>query len=284
MKNITIGMIAASLALAASLPGFADDGAKGLFFRQLDEPTAKMNTGIQYWIELHRGKSVERVNNKTSFKSGDEIQFHVTPNVDGYAYIVLRSGSRGEQEVLFPDKKRQEENKVEAGHEYILPSDGRLQFDKNPGVEKLTLVLSRTPIDSSAYLGDSTKPVEAQLVASADSNSGSKDLIPTQILVSYNDVKHVQLSKLEVAEPTPTATTSTSTSTSKTQTSNKLQTKKIALEHKHSVPVAKGHTKPVSHEPVSHVSHNAPGDPGVVTVVHKDPAGTLAVDVSLLHQ
>lgn len=264
MKSITTGLIAASLALAASLPGFAEDGAKGLFFRQLDQPTNKINTGLQYWIELHRGKTVERVNNKTAFRSGDEIQFHVKPNVDGYAYIVLRSGSRGEQEVLFPDKKAQEENRVEAGREYVLPSDGRLQFDKNPGVEKLTLILSRTQIDSTAYLGDSSKPIETQLVASAD--SGSKDLIPTQILVSYNDVKHVDLPK--PAEPTESIPA-------------KVQTQKVVLEHKHTAPVVKA--KPRS---VNHIAHNLTpgGDPGVVTVVYKDPTGTLALDVSLLHQ
>jgi hypothetical protein len=268
MKSITTGLIAASLALAASLPGLAEDGAKGLFFRQLDQPANKLNTGLQYWIELHRGKTVERVNNKTAFKSGDGIQFHVIPNVDGYAYIVLRNGNGGEQEVLFPDKKLQEDNKVTAGHEYVLPGDGQLEFDKNPGTEKLTLVLSRTPIDSSAYLGDSSKPVEAQLVASTF--SGSKDLIPTQILVSYNDVKHIEPPKPEVTD---------SAATQKTVT-QKVQTQKVVLEHKHAAPVVKVKPK------IAHVTHSVTpaGDPGVVTVVYKDPAGILAVDVSLLHQ
>jgi len=176
-SKVLAGLLAVVPCATICSASFAEEGAKGLYFDQLNQPKVSMNTGVQYWIELHRGSQVLRANNKTPFKSGDRIAFHVRPNIDGYAYIVLKSGSRGEQAVLFPDQKNQEENRVEAGREVVLPSDGMLAFDKNPGTEKLSVVLSRTPIDAQAYLGGPT-PNSAQLVASADI-PGSKDLVPT---------------------------------------------------------------------------------------------------------
>jgi hypothetical protein len=245
---------------------FAEDGAKGLYFDQLSQPKVNMNTGVQYWIELHRGSQVTRVNNKTAFRSGDRIAFHVRPNIDGYAYIILKSGSRGEHSVLFPDKKSQEENRVEAGHEFVLPSDGMLAFDKNPGTEKLSVVLSRTPIDAQAYLEGPT-PNAAQLVASADV-SGSKDLVPTQILVSYN-APGIAASTAKGGAHEPQA------AVTKPNKPNNASTSTVTLAHK-------AHVGRTAHTSSTVDKSNA--DPAVVTVVYKEPSGVLAVDVSLLHR
>ena len=108
-------------------------GAKGLFFQQLEKPHESLNTGLRYWIEMRRNGTTQRVSNKFQFKSGDSIRFHIRSNIDGYAYILLSSGSRGEREVLFPDEKAGEKNRVGAGHDYVLPQDGSLTFDENPG-------------------------------------------------------------------------------------------------------------------------------------------------------
>jgi hypothetical protein len=244
---------------------FAEEGAKGLYFDQLSQPKVSMNTGVQYWIELHRGTQVLRANNKTAFHSGDRIAFHLRPNIDGYAYIVLKSGSKGEQAVLFPDQKNQEENKVEAGKEFVLPGDGMLAFDKNPGTEKLSVVLSRTPIDAQAYLGKPA-PSSTQLVASADI-SGSKDLVPTQVLVSYNEpgigTTKTAVHDAQPAATKPAKTASTTPGNGSTPTTHKTHTTKAT--HTASASVDKS-------------------DPGVVTVVYKDPSGVLSVDVSLMHR
>src|SRR5271170_4701555 len=131
LSKLLASIVAIAPYLALSTASFAEEGAKGLYFDQLSKPKLNINTGVQYWIELHRGSQILRVNNKTAFKSGDKIAFHLRPNIDGYAYIVLKSGSRGEQSVLFPDAKLQEDNKVQSGKEVVLPSDGMLAFDKN---------------------------------------------------------------------------------------------------------------------------------------------------------
>ena len=109
---------------------------------------------------------------------GDHIQFHVCPNIDGYAYIVLKTVATGEEAVLFPQAG--ESNKVEHGKDYVLPpGTGCLTFDKIPGTEKLTLLLSQTALNRSLFLA---KP-SAQATQIASAKGGSKDLIPAQVLV-----------------------------------------------------------------------------------------------------
>ncbi len=163
--------------------GAPQSGAKGLFLEQLDKPEKSLNTGLQYWINLNRDGKTMKVTNKFNFKTGDRIKFHVKSNINGFAYIILKSGSRGEQSVLFPDRSNNEDNHVVRGKEYILPNEGCLTFDENPGLEKVSLVLSRTPLDAKAYLNHS----DAAPTLIASTSSGSKDLIPQRVLVSFPD-------------------------------------------------------------------------------------------------
>jgi hypothetical protein len=220
---------------------------------QLNKPGSKMNTGLQYWIELVRGGQKIKVNNKMAFKSGDKIRFHVRSNVNGYAYILLRNGSRGEQTVLFPDSSRNDDNKVARGTEYVMPSDGYLTFDANPGVEKLTLLLSSAQVDATAYLNDPNN--ERTLVASA--LEGSKDLIPSKILLSYAPPE---------APPIPVAPP------------------KMEPAVKNNKAASKTGKKPaVAARPSAARAPKKPSDDPMVTVVYNDPKGVLAVDVALEH-
>src|SRR5438270_13681328 len=91
--------LSASCLLALSGLAESSDGAKGLFFEQLDQPKVQLNTGVRYYIELLRNGQAMKVNNKIAFRTGDKIRFHVQPNIDGFAYILLKSGSQGEQSV-----------------------------------------------------------------------------------------------------------------------------------------------------------------------------------------
>jgi len=280
-RKVLAGLLALVPCATICSASYAEDGAKGLYFDQLSQPKMNMNTGVQYWIELHRGSQVLRANNKTAFHSGDRIAFHLRPNIDGYAYIVLKSGSKGEQAVLFPDAKTQEENKVEAGKEFVLPSNGMLAFDKNPGTEKLSVVLSRTPIDAQAYLGEPSAN-SAQLVASADV-TGSKDLVPTQVLVSYN-APGISSSSQRTASHDSTVAASKSAKTGNTPSnaSSAVSSTTTATTTAH-----KPHgTKPGVHPTgtLASVDKSHASDASVVTVVYKDPSGVLAVDVSLMHR
>jgi hypothetical protein len=244
-----------------------EEGAKGLFFEQLESPYKSMNTGVQYYIELVRDGKKIKVTNKYGFQNGDKIKFHVKSNIDGYAYILLKSGSRGEQSVLFPNQG--DDNKVKRGDDYVIPSDGFLTFDENPGTEKVSLVLSRMPIDAQAYL---STPVEAPtLIASA--STGSKDLIPSRVLVHYSD------------SPAPVKIASKPKSEPKT-----TFVEPVKMEHKPTARVVasnkKKEAKPVagdsSPSKIASKKSNRDDD-GMVTVVSELPGNVLHVDVDLHH-
>jgi hypothetical protein len=294
----TFGLAFVGAALADS-DADGQAGAKGLFFRQLEKPSENINTGLRYWIELRRGNAVSHVSSKTQFKTNDSIRFHVKSNIDGYAYILLSSGSRGEQSVLFPDQKVGETNKVTHGKEYVLPNDGYLTFDENPGVEKLTLLLSREPMDAQAYL---SKPKEAvTMIASAE--TGSKDLVPTKIYVSYNAPKaDVQLIASQPPVTNPLAHVESKTDVKPVAANDhKAEVKHAKSDTKKSQTPAKVHRSHVSEAPkanlevaepkVHHAHHavannnpaNSGDDEGTVTVVSEESSGILHVDVALQH-
>lgn len=164
--------------LTPAAPSGKVEGAKDLFYKQMDKPQLAMNTGVQYWIELHRKGQVLKVSNKTEFFSGDKIRFHIKPNIDGYVYVLLKSGSRGNRDVLFPVAKY-DNNHIVHGRDIAIPEreNDLLEFDNDPGIENVGIVLSRRPINAQEYL-NKTKPV---VIASGI--EGSKDLVPSRIQV-----------------------------------------------------------------------------------------------------
>ena len=241
--RLSVGLVAAlslmsPLASRAELGSGSDDdmsGAKGLFFEQLEKPSQNLNTGIRYSIELKRNGKTKRVSNKFQFRTGDSIRFHVTSNINGFAYILLSSGSRGEQSVLFPDESTKETNRVERGKEYVMPGKGFLTFDENPGTEKLTLLLSRSPINASAYMQKHDRPVT--MIASAE--TGAKDLVPARIYVAYNTPRldGAALNSLSGSGSNSSTTVSSSSSaaTESASTSKKVKTTKVAETKKEPV-------------------------------------------------
>lgn len=259
------------------------DIPKGLFFEQLSKPKEQINTGLLYWIELIRNGQKVKVSNKHQFISGDRIRFHVKPNIDGYAYILLSSGSRGEQSVLFPAEGAGDNNRVQAGKDYELPADGYLKFDNNPGTEKVTLLLSRAKIDATAFLSQPTE--EATLIASSD--LGSKDLVPSNIAVAFNP-PGISAPKPHLSQPAVPETTSEVTVELHSQPKSKAKAGKV--HHKAAPPVKKTaastatpvRTRTQAANPVPRTSGD--NDSGVTTIVKKDPKGVLYVNIALAHK
>lgn len=148
------------------------------------QPTVNLNApSISYWIELLRQGKVYRCNNKTEFKTGDAIRFHVIPATDGYAYIMMTASSRGNKSMLFPDKTTGTSNYLYKGNDYPLPYKGWLQFDNNPGVEKLSLIFSKTKLDPT----EAAKPERYETAYVSSDRSGAKDLVPTRMQLSWDD-------------------------------------------------------------------------------------------------
>ncbi len=272
-----VATLVAMLSMGAPYCAIADDaadshkapGPKGLFFAQLKQPSENLNTGLRYWIELTRHGKTEHVSNKYQFRTGDQIRFHVRPNIDGFAYIVMRSGSRGEQAVLFPDAARGDNNKVDRGEDYVLPADGAFEFDANPGMEKLTLLLSRQSINASAYLA---KP-ESHPVVIASAMSGSKDLVPSQVFVAYADPHETkpERTKVETSKPAKERIVASNPEDQKGDKNPK---------RKKPTPTPHITTPPVKPTPRISTGHD---DAGVTTIVKKTD-GVLHVNVDLDHR
>ncbi|CAN5605175.1 hypothetical protein BH11CYA1_BH11CYA1_42160 [soil metagenome] len=126
--------------------------ARSAYLRQLVNPQRKQNLGVAYFIELNRAGRVFKTNNKTKFRSGDQIRFHAFANSDAYIYIVMRKGTLGTKSVLFPLAATGTNNLVKRGQDCIVPTESALQFDENPGIENVGLLLSRQKIDSASLL------------------------------------------------------------------------------------------------------------------------------------
>ncbi len=102
--------------------------------------------GLRYSILKRVGSSdVVEVDPDITFRAGDRIRIRVEANDAAYLYIVHR-GSSGVWKPLFPSPEVADGNNlVEPGRSYDIPRGYVFTFDEQPGVEKLFLVLSRTP-------------------------------------------------------------------------------------------------------------------------------------------
>lgn len=290
-RHIVASMVAL-LSLAAPLCATADDAtksdsdkwayAKGLFRKQMDAPKESLNIGLNYWVELtpKGSKEQHRVSNKHAFRSGDQIQFHIRPNIDGYAYVVMRSGARGESAVLFPDPAHGDNNRVEHGVDYALPSGHEsFEFDKDAGTEKLTLLLSRNPINAQAYLA---KPTDSPTVI-ASASIGSKDLVPSQVFVAYAaphsdgppPATHVTEKKKVVANKTTTSSTPV--------TPDETAESKAAKKHKTPAKTSTTTTTTAKHESTTQLSSSS-DEAGVTSVIKKSGDGVLFVNIDLDHR
>jgi len=146
-------LVAASICLlscpstsARALKSSRATSARSAYLRQLVNPESRQNLGVAYFIELNRAGKLYKTNNKCKFRSGDQIRFHVFANADAYVYIVMRQGTKGTKSVLFPLAETGTDNLVKRGRDCIVPTESALQFDENPGVENVGLLLSRQKI------------------------------------------------------------------------------------------------------------------------------------------
>lgn len=138
---------------------------------------------INFWIELNRDGKTYRCNNKNEFKSGDKIRFHLIPETDGYAYLVMKAGTTGKSDVLFPNASYGTQNYLNHGKDYPIPAVGWMEFDQHPGTEQLGLVFANVKVDVTP---ETLKNRTMTAFVSHD-QSGSKDLCPTRMKLSWDD-------------------------------------------------------------------------------------------------
>jgi alpha-beta hydrolase superfamily lysophospholipase len=150
---------------------------------------SKTSQQINFWIELCRNGNVYRCNNKMEFKSGDSIRFHMIPGSDGYAYLVMKAGTTGKSDILFPSAVYGTDNYLSKGKDYPVPATGWMQFDQHPGIEQLGLVFASQKVDCTLQ---SLKNQTLTCFVSPE-QSGSKDLCPTRMKLSWDDPTPVMI-------------------------------------------------------------------------------------------
>lgn len=183
----------------------------------------KSASNLTYWIELKRNGKTFRCNNKTQFQSGDEIRFHLRAGVDGYAYILMQQGSGGARAMLFPEQRTGTNNAIVGGKDCAIPTMTYLRFDENPGVEKVSLIFSKKPMNIDKVLRD---PHTVTAYVSQD-RTGAKDLVPTRMQLSWDDTAPVLMPKTE-----PNAMLASHSSLVKVACADDTVALDIALEHK----------------------------------------------------
>lgn len=96
---------------------------------------------LQLRVLKLREKATEEVSPETEFKSGDQIKIGITPNQDGYLYVIFTNEKGG---IL-----RNDQVFVRKDKEHLLPSDCRncvLEFTPPAGIEEIIVIFSRSMI------------------------------------------------------------------------------------------------------------------------------------------
>jgi hypothetical protein len=83
------------------------------------------------------------------FAQGDHVRFRFRTNFAGYLYVMIQSTS-GKYETLFPRQDTGEENRVEPGKEYIIPStQGSFRITGPAGQDILYWMVTPLPLGAA---------------------------------------------------------------------------------------------------------------------------------------
>jgi hypothetical protein len=104
---------------------------------------------IEITLERLEDKTWRPVEPGLVFDTGDRVRFRFRANFDGYLYVMDQATS-GNYETLFPREDTGEQNRVEAGQEYVVPAttQGSFRITGPPGYDVLYWVV--TPLSLGA--------------------------------------------------------------------------------------------------------------------------------------
>ena len=117
----------------------------------------KGKPGTKVVIERMRGGKLAFVSPNTKFRSGDKIRLRFATNFDGYVKI-LNVGSSGSVSLLFPYAGA--DDRIRPTKDFQVPKNGDwIVFDDTPGIEMLTVVMSKKALraDTDADLSELNK-------------------------------------------------------------------------------------------------------------------------------
>jgi hypothetical protein len=95
-----------------------------------------------------------------AFRAGEALRFAVESNTAGFVYIIAR-GSSGQTRLLYPHPDvNNGANHIHRGTELMIPGREWFRFDHNPGVETISVILTRRKLDLLPYLIPSAPTAE----------------------------------------------------------------------------------------------------------------------------
>jgi hypothetical protein len=101
----------------------------------------------------------------------------------------MKASTTGKSDLLFPNKAYGTENHLKAGKDYAIPEQSWMQFDSNPGTEKLGLVFAPEKFDVTEAM---IKSGNLTCFASA-ANDGKKEVCLTRMKLSWDDPNPVMI-------------------------------------------------------------------------------------------
>jgi len=145
--------LAVAVGLVAMTPAFAaGTTAKDIFYTPGGPGGATQpQMALNYKILLLRNCELQQVPDNFVFYGGDKFRLAFQANMDGFLYI-FNKGTTGAGRLLFPDPRiNAGSNRVTRYTEYVVPSSGWFNFDRNPGTEQLHVFFSPKPLGNVNY-------------------------------------------------------------------------------------------------------------------------------------
>jgi hypothetical protein len=103
---------------------------------------AQRGNNIQIVVERSDGKAWREIDPRLVLNRDDRVRFRVKSGAEGYLYVTYLRTS-GKYDALFQGQSAAQQNKVEAGKEYILPqTDGSFRIADPPGQDVAYFLLS----------------------------------------------------------------------------------------------------------------------------------------------
>src|SRR6476661_1811238 len=104
---------------------------------------------VEIVLERNESSAWKAIDPGLVLGQGDLVRFRFRTTFDGYLYVI-NSGTSGSQSLLFPADSTGRNNRVQAGKEYSVPSNGAsFKVAGPPGHDVVYWLVSPVPLDGN---------------------------------------------------------------------------------------------------------------------------------------
>jgi hypothetical protein len=105
---------------------------------------------VSYAVQLNDGGGFRTVGDDFRFRSGDRFRLIVKTSFPGHLYAFHLDRATGKVDVLLSGARA-----TVVDQEVLVPAEGGMTMDRNPGPEEFTLIASARPIEKLEFASDS---------------------------------------------------------------------------------------------------------------------------------